>query len=112
MAKNIAFLVHRETGKTNYTFNKSDLAHLIGVSLRTVMRKYSNVGKYETVDYIIYISDNKYTNDKSSKKKQSCHTIKPNMDNVSHNDINSGHKNTFIYNGKECDITTPIPGLF
>ena len=64
MAKNMAFLVHKTNNSVIYTNSKSDLAAILGVSLRTIIRKYSNVGKYESMHYIIYVGAEKYDNGK------------------------------------------------
>lgn len=64
MAKNMVFLVHKTNSSVIYTNSKSDLATILGVSLRTIIRKYSNVGKYESMHYIIYVGAEKYDNGK------------------------------------------------
>ena len=64
MAKNMIFLVHKTNNSVIYTNSKSDLAAILGVSLRTIIRNYSNVGKYESMHYIIYVGAEKYNNGK------------------------------------------------
>lgn len=64
MAKNMVFLVHKTNSSVIYTNSKSDLASILGVSLRTIIRNYSNVGKYESMHYIIYVGAEKYNNGK------------------------------------------------
>ena len=64
MAKNMVFLVHKTNSSVIYTNSKSDLAAILGVSLRTIIRNYSNVGKYESMHYIIYVGAEKYDNGK------------------------------------------------
>ena len=64
MAKNMVFLVHKTNSSVIYTNSKSDLATILGVSLRTIIRNYSNVGKYESIHYIIYVGAEKYDNGK------------------------------------------------
>ena len=64
MAKNMVFLVHKTNSSVIYTNSKSDLATILGVSLRTIIRNYSNVGKYESMHYIIYVGAEKYDNGK------------------------------------------------
>ena len=64
MAKNMVFLVHKTNSSVIYTNSKSDLATILGVSLRTIIRNYSNVGKYESMNYIIYVGAEKYDNGK------------------------------------------------
>ena len=64
MAKNMVFLVHKTNNSVIYTNSKSDLAAILGVSLRTIIRNYSNVGKYESMHYIIYVGAEKYNNGK------------------------------------------------
>ena len=62
MAKKLVLVRHRETDELMYTFHKRDLARILGVSSRTISRRYSDVGVYKTVDYTIYICDKKYDN--------------------------------------------------
>lgn len=106
MAKNLAFLVHKETGSMIYTYSKTDLSLILGVSLRTVIRNYSNVGRYESIHYIIYITDNKYVNDKETKynrnvsppvvktyNSEQSHIMTDKVDTLSHGDRVIGHTN-------------------
>ena len=60
----MVFLVHKTNNSVIYTNSKSDLAAILGVSLRTIIRNYSNVGKYESMHYIIYVGAEKYNNGK------------------------------------------------
>ncbi len=60
----MVFLVHKTNNSVIYTNSKSDLATILGVSLRTIIRNYSNVGKYESMHYIIYVGVEKYDNGK------------------------------------------------
>lgn len=107
MAKNLAFLVHKESGSMIYTYSKTDLSLILGVSLRTVIRNYSDVGRYESIHYIIYITDNKYVNDKETKYKRNVsppvvktynseqsHIMTDKVDTLSHGDRVIGHINT------------------
>ena len=74
MAKNMVFLVHKTNNSVIYTNSKSDLATMLGVSLSTIIRNYSNVGKYESMHYIIYVGAEKYENNKEKKYR---HDVKP-----------------------------------
>lgn len=107
MAKNLAFLVHKESGSMIYTYSKTDLSLILGVSLRTVIRNYSDVGRYESIHYIIYITDNKYVNDKETKynrnvsppvvktyNSEQSHIMTDKVDTLSHRDRVIGHTNT------------------
>ena len=70
----MVFLVHKTNSSVIYTNSKSDLATILGVSLRTIIRKYSNVGKYESMHYIIYVGAEKYDN---GKKYNYNHIVEP-----------------------------------
>lgn len=70
MTKKLAILVHRINNSVIYTSSKSDLAEILGVSLSTIIRNYSDVGKYESIDYTIYVGAEKYENSKEKKYKK------------------------------------------
>lgn len=104
MAKNMVFLVHKTNGSVIYTNSKSDLATILGVSLRTIMRNYSNVGMYESMHYIIYIGVEKYNNGKQynynhiieppavkAYSSSNSPTIANKSDSVSHSNRNIEH---------------------
>lgn len=104
MAKNMVFLVHKTNNSVIYTNSKSDLAAILGVSLRTIIRNYSNVGMYESMHYIIYVGVKKYDNGVVPKYRTNVappkpklytstkwHTNTNNMDNMTHSNHNIGH---------------------
>jgi len=86
MAKNMVFLVHKTNNSVIYTNSKSDLATILGVSLRTIIRNYSNVGMYESMHYIIYVGVEKYDNGKEYNYNHIVEPPKPKLydDNKSH----------------------------
>lgn len=102
MAKKLAILVHKKTNSVLYTSSKTNLATLLGVSLRTIIRKYKDVGMYESIDYIIYIGAEKYENNIEKNYK---HDVTPPIVKT-YNSINSpiitnnvdklSHSNQFI----------------
>lgn len=99
MAKKLAILVHKKDDSVIYTSSKTDLATILGVSLRTIIRNYSKIGKYESIDYTIYIGAEKYDSNKEKNYrhdvvppivnavyKEQSHTIANKVDTMSHND--------------------------
>ena len=55
-----AIIGHRETGEYFHVKSKTDLAHVLGVSLRTITRKYSEPGCYVSTHYNIYVATKIY----------------------------------------------------
>jgi hypothetical protein len=119
MAKNMVFLVHKTNDSVIYTNSKSDLATILGVSLRTVIRKYSNVGKYESMHYIIYVGAEKYDNGKNYNYNHIVEppvvktyssikspTITNNIDIVSHSDRVIEHIEPIEYELTEDNLVT------
>ena len=119
MAKNMVFLVHKTNSSVIYTNSKSDLATILGVSLRTIIRNYSNVGKYESMHYIIYVGAEKYDNGKEynynhivdppvAKTYSSIKspTITNNGDIVSHSNRVIGHIEPIEYELTEDNLVT------
>ena len=70
MTKKLAIVIHRVTDEVICTNSKTDLATILGVSFSTVVRKYSNVGKYESGVYTIYIGVEMYKNNKDKNYKR------------------------------------------
>ena len=70
MTKKLAIVIHRVTDEVICTNSKTDLATILGVSFSTVVRNYSNVGKYESGVYIIYIGVEMYKNNKDKNYKR------------------------------------------
>ena len=70
MTKKLAIVIHRVTDEVLCTNSKTDLATILGVSFSTVVRKYSNVGKYESGVYTIYIGVEMYQNNKYKNYKR------------------------------------------
>lgn len=100
---------HRETGEYFSIKSKTDLAHVLGVSLRTITRKYSEPGSYVSTHYNIYVATKIYDRGVSYRykrdvsppvakiyKSKEC-PKKPNfMDNLSDRDGFSGHDNNDV----------------
>ena len=74
MTKKLAIVIHRVTDEVICTNSKTDLATILGVSFSTVVRKYNNVGKYESGVYTIYIGVEMYKNNKDKNYK---HDVTP-----------------------------------
>jgi hypothetical protein len=74
MTKKLAIIIHKYNDSINWVKSKTDLADLLGVSLSTVIRNYSNVGRYDTDVYIIYIGVEAYQN---AKEKSYRHDVTP-----------------------------------
>ena len=70
MTKKLAIVIHRVTDEVLCTKSKTDLATILGVSFSTVVRNYSNVGKYESGVYTIYIGVEMYQNNKDKNYKR------------------------------------------
>ena len=66
MAKNLVILIHKTNGSIFHTSSKTDLSTILGVSLSTVIRKYSNAGVYKSIDYDIIISSTRYESGKET----------------------------------------------
>ena len=70
MTKKLAIVIHRVTDEVICTNSKTDLATILGISFSTVVRNYSNVGKYESGVYTIYIGVEMYKNNKDKNYKR------------------------------------------
>lgn len=69
MAKKLAIVIHRETNAVICIKSKTDLASFLEVSLSTVIRKYNDVGMYQSGIYTIYIGVEYYQSDKEKNYK-------------------------------------------
>lgn len=69
MAKKLAIVIHRETNEAICIKSKTDLASFLEVSLSTVIRKYNDIGMYQSGIYTIYIGVEYYQSDKEKNYK-------------------------------------------
>ena len=69
MAKKLAIVIHRETNEAICIKSKTDLASFLKVSLSTVIRKYNDIGMYQSGIYTIYIGVEYYQSDKEKNYK-------------------------------------------